>query len=152
MSAVLVDTNLLLLLIVGEADTSYVSKHKRLRDHYTATDFNLVKDIIDQYDEHVILPHILAEVSSLLQMIADPALTKIRHTLCRLLTETWIEFTPDSQAGCHRSEYHRRGLTDALILHTCATWSEQGLRLDFITADEPLYNDVLSLGYPAELY
>jgi hypothetical protein len=42
---VVVDTNLLLLLVVGSASRNYVDKHKRLGD-YSLDDFDLLVELI----------------------------------------------------------------------------------------------------------
>jgi hypothetical protein len=73
---VVVDASLLVLLVVGSASTEYIAKHKRLRDDYTRDDFELLGLIIAEFSEIVLLPHILAEVSSLVKTNREPRASK----------------------------------------------------------------------------
>src|ERR1700712_1587125 len=59
---VLVDTNLLLLYIVGRANRNYIRGHKRLSG-YNEADFDLPVQTISAFSDIVLLPHVLAEVS-----------------------------------------------------------------------------------------
>ena len=69
---VVVDANLTVLLVVGSADRDFIAKHKRLQG-YTIDDFELLGILIAKFSEIVVLPHILAEVSSLARQIDKPA-------------------------------------------------------------------------------
>ena len=62
---VIVDSNLLLLLIVGSASMSYIDKHKRLSGAYSIEDFSTLGKIISEFSEIVSIPHVLTEVSNL---------------------------------------------------------------------------------------
>ncbi|WP_180189943.1 hypothetical protein [Acinetobacter sp. YH01018] len=61
---VLLDTNLLILLVVGLVDTKLISTHKKLRI-YSEDDFKLLVGILDTSSKLVATPHILAETSNL---------------------------------------------------------------------------------------
>ena len=151
MPAVLIDTNLLLLLIVGEADPKYIAAHKRIRKNYSEDDFDLLRTIIGEYDDMVVIPHVLAEVSSLARMIDNPALDRIQLVLCRLVDDV-DEVIIESSAACRRSELLSKGLTDTVILEACARGTLDGMSIELLTADEPLFNAASSLGYLAELW
>lgn len=73
---VVIDTNLLVLLVVGSASRSYIRKHKRLSD-YTSEDFDMLSLILSEFSEIVFLPHILAEVSNIARQIDLPARRQI---------------------------------------------------------------------------
>jgi hypothetical protein len=61
---VLVDTNLLLLLLVGAIDPKHLAKFKPTANHgFTASDFALLCWIIDQFPRIFTTPHVLTEVS-----------------------------------------------------------------------------------------
>lgn len=67
----IIDTNVLLLLLVGLYDESFVSHFKRTR-MYTPEDFRIVKEFASYFRQIVVTPHILAELSNLsLQMKED---------------------------------------------------------------------------------
>jgi hypothetical protein len=61
-----IDSNLLLLLIVGSTSRAYITKHQRLKA-YTAEDFDKLASVIGCYDKIVLLPHTLTETSNLLR-------------------------------------------------------------------------------------
>ncbi|WP_375460301.1 hypothetical protein [uncultured Enterovirga sp.] len=152
MASVLIDTNLLLLLVVGSADPSYIAMHKRLCDDYSKADFELIASVASDYDEIVVLPHILSEVSSFVRMIGNPARDAIQTVFSRLIQSTLEEMPLESASACSRAEFLDRGLTDSVILNACALLGETEVGLELLTADEPLYNNALALGYRATLY
>ena len=66
MSSVLIDTNLLLLLIVGLYNKDLISVHKRTRE-FTPKDFDLLVKCINGYKILWVTSHCLAEVSNLIR-------------------------------------------------------------------------------------
>ena len=64
MKQIVVDTNLLLLLVIGITDRSLIAKHKRTRS-FEAEDFDLLVSVLAGYDQVVVTPHIMTEVSNL---------------------------------------------------------------------------------------
>ncbi|TWI70791.1 hypothetical protein LZ24_02212 [Desulfobotulus alkaliphilus] len=66
MSSVLIDTNLLLLLIVGLCDKNIICDHKRTKN-FTAADYDLLVSQIDGFSSIWVTSHCLAEVSNLLK-------------------------------------------------------------------------------------
>ncbi|MFN3326862.1 MAG: hypothetical protein ACK5AZ_25495 [Bryobacteraceae bacterium] len=63
-NGVLVDTNLLVLLVVGSVDRERVSRFKRTSD-YSSADWDLLTGILEQISQRYTVPHVLAEVSAL---------------------------------------------------------------------------------------
>jgi hypothetical protein len=141
---VVVDTNLIVLLVVGSASKKYIAMHKRLQD-CSAYDFEMLGVIIANFSEIVLLPHILAEASSLARQIQNPARAKIQNAFKTLIT-TAIELPIQSASGVQRGEFDELGLTDAVILHLCSM-SLQGIAPTLITTDTDLANRANSLGY-----
>ena len=141
---VVVDTNLLMLLIVGTASKDYIRMHRRLND-YTVDDFDLLVEIIGQFSDMVFLPHILAEVSNFSRQIKNPARARVQDKL-REFIMTVTELPIPSASGADRPEFTELGLTDATILHLCAM-SVQGINPTLLTADTALANSAHSLGY-----
>ena len=111
MGSVIIDTNLLMLLIVGLADRRYIAMHKNLSD-YDEADFELLTYAISTYSDIVLIPHIMAEVSSLARQIKDPARSRIQHKI-RDLVEQTIEIPIPSMTGVRRDEFGIFGVTDA---------------------------------------
>ena len=149
MPLVLVDTNLLLLLVVGRTDRTLIHAHKRTSD-YTSHDLENLEALIGLYDGVATTPHVLTETSNLLRNIAGPALDRIQHSF-RTFVLNSVELPLASAEGCHHEQYLNLGLTDAVILVACEA-ARSGDGIELLTADEPLYNQALSLGLPAELY
>jgi len=141
---VIIDTSLTVLLIVGSASRDFIAMHRRLRG-YTVDDFEMLGVLIAQFSEIVLLPHILAEASSLARQINNPARTKVQSAL-RTLIMTATELPIQSAFGAQRDEFDKLGLTDAVILHLCAM-SISGIGPTLITVDTDLANSAHSLGY-----
>jgi hypothetical protein len=141
---VVVDTNLLVLLVVGAASRDYISKHKRLGG-FTVDDFDLVGLILAQFSEIVLLPHILAEVSSIARQIDGPARAAIQSAFQTLIA-TCAEFPVQSLDGARRDEFVELGVMDAVILHFCEM-DVGGLTPTLLTTDTTLANCAHSLGY-----
>jgi len=66
MSSVLIDTNLLLLLIVGFYNKKLISVHKRTKE-FMPKDFDLLVKCINGYNILWVTSHCLAEVSNLIR-------------------------------------------------------------------------------------
>ncbi|MGP0093006.1 MAG: PIN domain-containing protein [Xanthobacteraceae bacterium] len=141
---VVIDTNLLVLLMVGSASRDYIRKHKRLTE-FSTDDFELLVELIGQFSQIVLLPHILAEASSLARQIDNPARSRIQDALGTLI-DTTAELPIPSIHGVQRSEFNELGLTDAMILHLC-NLSGSGIDPTLITVDEALANNAHALGY-----
>lgn len=144
MTAVVVDTNLLLLLIVGSTDRSYIRIHKNL-SQFSEEDFILLGQAISLYSDIVLLPHIMAEVSSLARQIKNPARAQIQSKLAELV-ESVGEVPVPSVAGVRRAEFNMLGLTDGAILHLC-TLDQNGIKFALLTADNDLAVQAEMLDY-----
>ena len=138
---ILIDTNLLILLVVGLTNPDYIQSHRRTRDDYTTADFDLVFSLYERSDDIVFLPHVLTEVSNL---TARPERTDIRRTLRRLV-EVSTELQVESHVVVSHSVFERLGLADAAIFHVC-TQDASGQQPTLLTADEALANVVRAYG------
>lgn len=87
-SGLLIDTNLLLLLIVGS--TPSIKKFKRT-NMYTASDYHLLIRLVDQFDKLIVTPHILAEVSNLSNGLYGDQLDEFFETLKASLASVIVE-------------------------------------------------------------
>jgi hypothetical protein len=145
---VVIDTNLMVLLIVGSASKEYISRHKRLGG-YTVDDFEMLGVLLSGFSEIVLLPHILAEVSNISRqagnLLDGLARAKIRSAL-RTIIETCVELPLQSMSGVQRDEFDMFGLTDSVILHFC-TMAINGIRPTLLTVDTELANSAYSSGY-----
>ena len=138
--AVAVDSNLLLLLVVGMTSRDYVGKHKRLKE-FTVDDFDLLQEQLSVATEIVVTPNTLTETSNLIDHIADPARTKIYETLRSLVKSPGAkEIYVASVGAVENSELPRLGLTDCVLLDACSTGTP------LITVDLRLFLAAISRG------
>jgi predicted nucleic acid-binding protein len=135
----LIDTNLLVLLVVGTAAKEYIAKHKKLTE-FTVEDYDLLVKIIARASEVLVTPNTLTETSNLAAYIGEPARSKVLDVLRTVSTDSQERYVP-SRAAARRSEFIRLGLADAALLE--ATAAEKATLL---TADFNLYHAALAKG------
>jgi hypothetical protein len=140
---VVVDANLLTLLIVGTTSVDYIESHKRLAADFVADHFRLLVELIGLFSEIILLPHIIAETSSIVRQVRNPMRSRIQNTLKKLI-ETTTEFPVASVYGAQRGEYQLLGITHAVILHLL---SMNEITPTLMTIDGDLINRAESLGY-----
>lgn len=139
--AVILDTNLFLLFLVGLTSQSYISRHKKLSE-FVVEDFNELEKILGRSSEVLITPHTLTEISNLAAYIDDPAKSQIFSVFKTLVSELKEEFIP-GRILTGRQEFIRLGLTDCAII-------EQALVGGVVlTADLDLYIAVVTAGADA---
>ncbi|HEY0514856.1 MAG TPA: PIN domain-containing protein [Thermoanaerobaculia bacterium] len=127
----LVDTNILLLYIVGSLSPDHIARHKRT-DTFTVEDYRLLDRLLRQFSGIVVTPNILTEVSNLLGYTD----AKTREKLL-LLLRAWMPAFDEHYVRSHEAveltEFPRLGLADASVL-ACMS---QGLTI--LTDDLHLY-------------
>ena len=138
MPAIVLDTNLLMLLVVGATSTSLIGRHDRLAA-YSKADFDLLGDCLAGSSQIVVTPHTLTETSNLLRQIGNPARDKISATLKGLIARAEERFIDGRKAIDHK-DYIRLGLTD------CALMSATGGGEELLTVDLDLYLAALRHG------
>lgn len=138
----LIDTNLLVLFVVGTAAKEYIAKHKKLTE-FTVEDYDLLVKLIARASEVLVTPNTLTETSNLAAYINEPARSKVMDVLRRVSTDSQERYVPSS-AAARRSEFIRLGLADAALLE--ATAAEKATLL---TADFNLYHAALAKGSQA---
>lgn len=138
---ILIDTNLLVLYVVGTASRSYIAKHKRLTE-FVVEDYDALLRVISNASAVFVTPHTLAETSNLARHIGEPARGEVLKVLQALITDT-DELPISSKSACARNEFLRLGLTDAVLME--ATDDENTL----LTTDLDLYLAVQATGSPA---
>jgi len=110
-AGLLVDTNLLVLFVVGSVNRDRIETFKRTRK-YSKADYDLLIRVLDRRKIYTV-PHVLAEVSNLTDLAgAEKALSRsvLKETIS-LLDEVQI---PSTRAAEDRL-YWNLGLTDAAI-------------------------------------
>ncbi|AAQ60210.1 PIN domain-containing protein [Chromobacterium violaceum] len=137
----LIDTNLLVLFVVGTASRDYIEKHKRLTE-FVPDDYDALLKIISNATSVLVTPNTLTETSNLAAYIGEPARSKVFAVLKNLITSTAECYIP-SNTVTDRQEFIRLGLTDSLLIEAC---SED---ITLITTDLNLYLAAQSAGSSA---
>lgn len=133
-SGVLIDTNLLLVLLVGNIDRRLVGRIGRT-EKYTKEDYERIKDALCLFNRFIIIPQVLTETGNMLKRYCPTASTLLDLTL-ELRRFVHDHATRESRALSRRITIHpafeNLGYADAAILNAAA-----GRHLIF-TDDGPL--------------
>jgi hypothetical protein len=114
---VLVDTNLLVLFLVGTVNRQRILNFKRTGE-FTIEDYNLLVRLIDWFGKLIATPHVLSQVSDLTDLTGDE-LNEIRE-LFKVLVENIEESYDTSRLLVGDPAFKRLGLTDAAIATVCS--------------------------------
>lgn len=141
---VLVDSNLLVLRVVGRVDRIRIASFKRT-SKYTPLDFRFLEKLLSEFADLYAPSHGFAEVSNLIDLEGEQ-----RNVARKLLREDiarWIEPAVPSRTACEHELYVSLGLTDAAIAviardHNCFV----------LTDDLPLYVRLGGLGIAVANY
>lgn len=113
---VLVDTNLLMLLLVGAYDRDQVERTRRIRDKFRAEDFDILAAVLGQFETRVTTPHILTETSNLLaQQLSGYVKKEVFAIFARLVSTDWHERREASSTLVNVTAFSWLGLTDIAI-------------------------------------
>lgn len=138
---VLVDTNLLVLLLVGLTNPARITTFKRTQS-YTVEDFGLLQNLIVWFGKPLIAtPHLLAEVSNLTDL-PDREMIQVRK-LFQSLVERLEEQYDTARDLVATAFFQKFGLTDASI----AAVSGKGVLI--LTADLQLQLALQAKGFDA---
>lgn len=119
-----IDTNLLILWVVGTAAREYIKMHPRLKS-YDKDDFDDLVTLLYSYDDIILTPHVLAETSNLIgKNISNPALKNILVKFKEIIVATREDYVHSVQAA-KRKEFFWLGLTDVVLLQLLAAAKPQ---------------------------
>jgi predicted nucleic acid-binding protein len=108
----LIDTNLLVLFVVGSVNRDRIETFKRTRQ-YTKADYDLLLRILQEFKQRYTVAHVLAEVSNLTDLSSFE-----RHRARHILKETISLLDEVEISSAHAAEdalYEKLGLVDAAI-------------------------------------
>jgi len=140
--SLLIDTNLLVLFVVGTASKEYITKHKKLTE-FTVEDYDRLVKIIARASEVLVTPNTLTETSNLAAYINEPARSKVLNVLRTVIASASQERYVPSSIAAERKEFIRLGLADAVLLEIAAK------DVTLLTTDFDLYNTALAKGAQA---
>ena len=129
-----IDTNLLVLLIVGSLDRELIRKHKRTRN-FVPEDYDRLIELADVLQVFV-TPNTLTETSNLLNVSQNIKLMKQINTFIQQVIEIYVP----SKEAAKNQKFNSLGLTDVVLL---ASISEER---PLITVDFDLYGAALAKG------
>lgn len=131
-----VDSNLLVLLVVGLLDRDLVGRHRRTRQ-FTVEDYDLLRRMVVDAGTLLVTPNTLTEASNLLGYHDEPQRSRLMDTLGALIDGSEESFVP-SEVAIRNAAFPRLGLTDAGLLEAISA------KNPLLTADAALY--VAALG------
>lgn len=138
MNSVLVDTNLLVLLIVGTADRKLIARHRRTRE-FTERDYDELWRYLEGYDEMWVTVHCLAETSNLLKQTNSRAVPGLLRHLAAFCAGTRESYLPKDRLVTDE-RFLRLGVADTGFV-------QKAKRVDCsITVDLDLYLAIEELG------
>lgn len=138
MNSVLVDTNLLVLLIVGTADRKLIETHRRTRA-FMERDYDELCGLLEGFDELWITAHCLAETSNLLKQTNSRTGADLLRHLAAFCSGTRESYVPKDLLVTD-DLFPRLGVADTGFV-------QKSKRVDCsITVDLPLYLAISGLG------
>lgn len=142
MKRILVDTNLIVLLVVGLTDRNLIGRHKRTQN-FMQSDFDLLSNLLNTATEIWITSHCLAEASNLIGQTNPTDKSKLFSTF-RLLLENTEESHIHKSDVLINKNFHRLGVADCGFI-------QKSKRVDLtITADLALFLEIEKL-YPKKV-
>lgn len=115
----LIDTNLLLLLIIGIFDKQFIGNYSRL-NKYDDEDFEILKVFVGEFNKLIITPHILTELSNLSFFIKEPKLSEYIQILVKTL-KAFHEETLNKDAILNLNLLPKLGVTDSTFIEVAKT-------------------------------
>ena len=111
-----IDTNLLLVLIVGALDPHQVERFKRTRA-YSRDDYALLTAYVGGFQQMLTTPNVLTEVSNLLGQLAEPLRRRALLALGILTGEFREQYVPSLQLAAD-PHFPLLGISDTSIIRT----------------------------------
>ena len=137
---ILIDTNLLVLLLVGSYNEDMISNFKRTTN-YTIEDYRYLKVFLTRFEKHFYTPNILTEITNLTDSInSEPNFSFFQHV--KYMLGAFKEHNVSSDEIMELKSFLKFGLTDAV---NCKL-SDKYLVL---TDDLRLYSYLANQGLPA---
>lgn len=112
----LIDTNVLLLLVVGRYRPELIGRFKRIQQ-FEFADFEKLIKYLSRFEVLKTTPHILTEVNSFLNQLPSNEVDLCQQILREMIIEAEEVFV-DSDLLSAKPEFVRLGLTDVGMLQT----------------------------------
>lgn len=138
MNSVLIDTNLLVLLVVGSTDRRFIRLHKRTKS-FIYRDYDELTSLLSGSRELWVTSHCLAETSNLLKQTDKAKAQVLLHNLAVYCGNARESHIPKETIFGYEN-YFRLGVTDSGFIRSSEHVSRS------ITADLDLYFELSRLG------
>ena len=109
-----IDSNLLVLLIVGDVGPELIRKHRRLQ-MFTPEDYYKLSTLLDTVQSAFVTPNTLTEASNLLAQHREPERSLLFSRLRYLIRQSQEVIIASEEAAANTA-FTRLGLTDAALL------------------------------------
>ena len=129
-SALFIDANLIVLLVVGLVGRDLIGRHRRTKA-FVVEDYDRLSQVISRVGNIRVTPNTLTEASNLLAQHGEPQRSRLLRML-RALIEQSPETVVASADAARHDVFPRLGLTDAALL-------------EVVSADAPLLTVDLNL-------
>ena len=134
----LVDTNLLLLYVVGSEAPSLIPRHRRL-ESYSIDDYSALIRVLGNSSHIFVTPNTLTETSNLLGQHGEPERSRLFERL-KVIIRDALEIVIASSDASANPAFRRLGLTDAVLLEAASS------EIPLLTMDFQLYAAGLAKG------
>lgn len=148
----LVDTNVLLMYLVGLYDPKYIGEFKRTQQ-YTTDDFQIVQALTLRFRRLVTTPHILSELTNLSRALQEKRALEYFRRLVGVLKRTREVYVDKDVLLGHR-KLPQFGFTDLSILEAARRSRYLVLTDDFAAAGMLRVEkcDVINLNHLRQMY
>ena len=138
MEGYFLDTNLLVLLVVGSENRELIPKHRRL-EHYSAEDFDILSEFLENANQLYVTPNTLTETSNLVGQHGEPERSLLMRRLQFLIHESREIIVASAKASSNYN-FEKLGLTDAALLEAVTE------EIPLLTVDFDLYLAAIASG------
>ena len=138
MDGYFLDSNLLVLLVVGSVSRDMISRHRRL-EHYSAEDYDILLELLEEADQLFVTPNTLTEASNLIRQHGMPERNLLMQRM-QYLIQGSREIVVASADALSNPKFHGLGLTDAVLLEAITA------DIPVLTVDFDLYLAALESG------
>ncbi len=111
---IIIDTNILLLYLVGLVNRERIPRFKRTAQ-FIPEDYDLLLQLVDNFQKIITTPNILTEVSSLANQLGEPERSQCLDTFKWLISQVTEEYQ-ESNIVAGQELFTRFGLTDCGII------------------------------------
>lgn len=111
LKGILVDTNILLLLFVGEANKDRITRFPRT-EQFRLSDYDLLVDLLRRFKTIATTPNILTEVNSLINQLGEPDRSMCYEVFATRLPSLEETYLPSKEVASLEWHFLSYGLTD----------------------------------------